>query len=62
MRFQTSFMSPINFMRTGAKLPLRIAPMLIQPLNSEEKTYRLNDRYAHGFVTTTDIKHENKWS
>ncbi len=55
-------MSPINFMRTGAKLPLRIAPMLIQPLNSEEKTYRLNDRYAHGFVTTTDIKHENKWS
>lgn len=55
-------MSPINFIRAGVRLPLRIAPMLIQPLNSEEKTFHLNGRYAHGFVTTTDIKHEKKWS
>lgn len=57
MRFQTSFISPINFIHAGVRLPLRIAPMLIQPLNSEEKTFHLNGRYAHGFVTTTDIKH-----
>ncbi len=30
-------MSAINFMRAGIRLPLRIAPMVIQPLNSEKK-------------------------